>query len=265
MSKTELIIVIMIVILAAWIGWNININPPQQGGQELSIQENSLPMSINYIHQNDNFYNVQVEYPQFQNVDSSFNSKISDLITEKIDSFKKSAKDNYEARKATATPDNPVPENPTQPFDFIASWQSSQINDKYISFVINMYYFVGGAHGANEIHAFNYDLQKEQEITINDFLNSSQQSFDNLAKLANQDVTSQLQSNGLEISDFIKQMIDQGTSPTADNYKNFTFNYNSLTIYFQQYQVAPGAAGSVTTMFYKSVLEANSITSSYLQ
>lgn len=210
-------------------------------------------------------YNIQVEYPQFKNADSAFNKKIADLINGEIDTFKKDAKDNWEARKATALPESPVPENPEQPFDFIAEWEPTQLNETYVSFVVRLYYFVGGAHGANEVYGFNYDLKKQKEINILDFLNSSQPALDKLAQLAAEDVASQMQGNGAQINDFIKQMIQDGTKPTLENYRDFNFNYNSLIIYFQQYQVAPGAAGPINVTFYKSTLDGNSIQSDYLK
>jgi len=264
MKKIGLIIVaIVVVILVGLAVWKMQNFKSQPAKQTVPTEENSL--SISAIHQNDNFYNIQVEYPQFTNVNSVFNKKISDLITGEIETFKKDAKDNYEARRATASPENPLPENPDQPFDFIGSWEPDQINDNYISFVIHLYYFVGGAHGANEIHAFNYDLKKGKEINILDFLNSSQPALEKLAELSNQNVTSQLKGSGVTVDEFLQQMINGGTEPTLENYQNFNFNYNSLTIYFQQYQVAPGAAGEVTIIFYKDTLNSDSIMSGYLQ
>lgn len=265
MKKNWLIIVIILVILAGWAGWKMCNTKSPATEQKLPVEENSLLTSMSFVHQRDNFYNIQVEYPQFININSVFNKKISDLITDEIEAFKKDSKDNYEARRATATPENPLPENPDQPFDFIGIWIPNQLNNNYISFVINLYYFVGGAHGVTEVYTFNYDVKNEKEITIMDFLNSSRQAFDNLATLSRQQVISQLQSSGMQVDDFLKQMIEEGTKPTLDNYKNFNFNYNSLTIYFQQYQVAPGVAGPITVTFYKSTFDANSINSDYLK
>lgn len=265
MKKIEWLVVIIAIILAGCVGWNIkNVkSPPIE--EKLQTTENSLSMSTSFIHQTDNFYNIQVEYPQFTNIDSAFNKKISDLIKSEVETFKKDAKDNYEARRATAPAQEPLPENPEIPFDFIGSWEPTQLNDAYISFVIRWYYFVGGAHGVTEVYAFNYDLKKDKEITILDFLNSSQPALEKLANLARQDITSQLQSNGITIDSSLQQMIESGTKPTKENYQNFNFNYNSLTIYFQQYQVAFGAAGPITVNFYKITLDANSINSDYLK
>lgn len=266
MKKTILIIGIL-VILAGIVTWEVQSGKffvEKNISEETPVENNSLSMSVNFIHQTDNFYNIQVEYPQFKNVSASFNKEISDLITGEIENFKKDAKANWEARRATATPENPVPENPTTPFDFIATWTPTQINDKYISFVINIYYFVGGAHGVTEVDAFNYDIEKNKDININDFLGSSE-ALTALSELTAERITSQLQSGGLTIDNILKQMIQEGTQPTQENFNNFNFNSNSLIIYFQQYQVAPGYIGPVTITLYKTDLDANSITSNYLK
>lgn len=249
------IIIVVFVIYGAKNGKLINQQTPPEASTKLLF-------SMETIHETNEFYDIQVEYPKFENIDD-LNNKVSNLISEKISAFKQDSKDNWEARKATATPEYPVPENPESPFPFIAEWKPIQLNNNYISFVVNLYYFTGGAHGANEIYAFNYDVKNKKEITMMDFLNSSQQSFEKLAILANQQVTSQL-GNETQTNDFLKQMIADGTKATPENYQNFNFNYNSLIIYFQQYQVAPGSSGEITITLYKETLKSNSIESNYL-
>lgn len=261
MKKNYWAIIAVIVILAGGLTWIIK----KEKQAEEKNTENALKVSIISISQTDSFYNIQVEYPQFKGVESAFNRKISGLIDGEIDTFKKSSKDNWEARRATTPPSNPLPENPDTPFDFIASWTPTQLNNQYLSFVLNIYYFSGGAHGITEVDAFNYDIVKKKEIAITDFLNSPQPSLKKLSELAAQQITSQIQSSGAEIDDNLKQMIQQGTQPTEDNYKNFNFSYNSLIIYFEQYQVAPGYIGPVNITLYKDTLSQNSITSDYLK
>jgi len=96
-------------------------------------------------------------------------------------------------------------------------------------------------------------------------LGSSSPAFEKLAQLTSQEVTSQLQGSGWKVDDILKRMIEQGTKPTQENFKDFNFTYNSLIIYFQKYQVAPGAAGPITITLYKDRLESNSIKSDYLK
>jgi hypothetical protein len=264
MKKNIFFAIVIILIVAAILAVGVNLGIKMNESFIEKKEENGLQVSVISISQTDSFYNIQVEYPQFKEVDAAFNKEISDLILGEIDSFKKEAKDNWNARNATlATGETPAT-NPPSPFDFIASWTPTQINKEYVSFSVNIYYFVGGAHGVTEVNAFNYDVIKKADITINDFLGNSQQALQKLSQIAAQQVTSQIQSNGVQIDDFLTQMIQQGTQPTADNYRNFNFNYDSLIIYFQQYQVAPGYLGPLTVILYKNILEENSIKSDYL-
>ena len=136
-------------------------------GKQPSIS--SLPLNIESIQESDSFFRVQAEYPQFETAGTDFNQEIATLISGKIDSFKKQSVDNWKARLDTMPADKPVPENPEEPFEFIASWQAAQLNNEYLSLLIEIYYFSGGAHGNEEIYAFNYDIPKKKKIGIEDF------------------------------------------------------------------------------------------------
>ncbi|MBN2198202.1 DUF3298 and DUF4163 domain-containing protein [Candidatus Wolfebacteria bacterium] len=229
----------------------------------LKTKENSSSVFIKAIHETDKSFNVQAEYPQFENIEEDFNKKISDFVINRIAEFKNDSLENWQARKATALPEDMFSEYPETPFDFIAEWEPAQINEKYISFVVRLYYFTGGAHGFNEIKSFNYDIQNQKEITITEFLNNSDEALNNLSELAELDLSMQFQGNGVKVDGILAQMMGEGTKPIPNNYENFTFNYNSLVIHFQQYQVAPGAYGMPMSIFYKADLEANSIFSDY--
>ena len=228
-----------------------------------TTQTKGVRISVASVAQSDSFYNIQAEYPQFDAADPAFNQKIAALINSEVNNFKKEAKDNFDARNATMPAGQPVLQNPEQPFDFIAIWTPAQFGPRYLSFMIDIYYFSGGAHGIDQIFAFNYDLENKKEITINDFLGSAD-NLNKLAVMAQDQVTAQLQSNGLQSNDSLTQIIQDGTKPVPENYRNFTFGYGKLAIYFEQYQAAPGSAGTLTVNFYKDNLEQNAINSTYL-
>lgn len=233
-----------------------------RGGQPIT---NSLPMSVQSCRESDEFFRIQAEYPQFETVAPSFNQKIAHLISGKISSFKEESLDNWKARLKTLPAGESVPENPQVSFDFIASWQRAQLNHKYLSLVIKIYYFTGGAHGNEEIYAFNYDMVKKKEISINDFLGHSQEAWQKISRISAQDIMSQLQSMGWREDDNLKKMVSQGTASVPENFRNFNFNNYSLIIYFQRYQVAPGAAGSLTVTIPKTTLEEIPVKSPYLE
>ena len=120
---------------------------------------------------------------------------------------------------------------------------------------MKIYYFSGGAHGIEEIHAFNYDMLRKKKIHIKDFFDSSQEVLKKISEISAEDIMSQLQSRGWRKDNSLKEMVNQGTAPVFENFKNFNFDSHSLIIYFQRYQVAPGAAGSLTVRISRAVLE----------
>jgi len=250
--------------LASFLYWqNVNLAAAKQEGAVSGVTAGGTRMSVVTVSQADDFYNIQAEYPQFDGADPSFNGKISSTVDGLIAGFKKEAKDNFDARNATMPPGNSPLQKPQEPFDFIAAWTPAQSGPRYVSFMADIYYFSGGAHGTDQIFAFNYDLQNKKEITIADFLGSAD-NLDKLAKLSRDQITEQLKSDGLQMDDSLTRMIDDGTKATPDNYRNFTFGYGKLTVYFEQYQVAPGSAGSLTVVFYKNDLDQEGINTSYL-
>lgn len=233
------------------------------GDRQLFIS--SLPVNIESIQESDSFFSIHTEYPEFPAADPDFNQEIATLISGKIDSFKKESLDSWKARLDAMPGDKPVPKGPEQPFEFIASWDSAQLNNTYLSLLIKIYYFTGGAHGNEEIHAFNYDIVKKKKIGIEDFFVSPQEALKKISRISAQDITSQLQSRQWKIDDNLKEILNQGTTPIFDNFKNFNFDSHNLILYFQRYQVAPGAVGSLTVTISRQTLEQNSLQSDYLK
>jgi len=258
-SKNLVILSISAIWLLSMIGLLVNKTDANQS----SIS--SLPVNIQSIRESDNFFYIRAEYPQFQTAGTDFNQEIATLISGKIDNFKKQSLDNWKARLDTIPTGKSVPQNPEQPFTFIASWQSAQLNNTYLSLMIEIYYFSGGAHGNEEIHAFNYDMVKKKKIGINDFFDSPQEALKKISDISAQDIMSQLQSRGWREDDSLREMVSQGTAPVFENFENFNFDPHNLIIYFQRYQVAPGAVGSLTVTISTVVLEQHSAQSDYLK
>ncbi|HOB89900.1 MAG TPA: DUF3298 and DUF4163 domain-containing protein [Candidatus Colwellbacteria bacterium] len=218
----------------------------------------ALTLENHNVSENNDFFRIRAEYPQFPGASRDFNNKIKDLIAGKISEFKNNSNEYWKARRETALPGETVPTAPEVPFEFIAQWKHDRLDDRYISVVLNIYYFSGGAHGNEEIYTFNYDLKNRREIGIMDFV-GSEENLQEISNLAKAQLSASLESMGWRSTSDTWSMLDEGAAPTAENYKDFTFNRDVLTVYFQKYQVAAGAAGSQQTSFYKDNLDATGI------
>jgi hypothetical protein len=94
------------------------------------------------------------------------------------------------------------------------------------------------AHPWEELASINYDACQHHLLPLSDlFLPNSHY----LSKL------SQITINSLEAREFADlQSIRSGASAKPKNFKTFTLDDQGLTVHFQQYQVAAGAAGSTS-------------------
>lgn len=229
--------------------------------QPIIVSDNPA-VTVTTVSETNKPFTINAQYPQFTLVNSTFNAKIASLINTKISDFKKNSEENLQAVKDTATAENPAPD---WTFYFKADWAPVQINKNYISVVVNVYYFSGGAHGNTEVYTFNYDLAAKKEITFNDFIGGSEDSLKKISKLAIDDIVSQRADFGESASSVKKELEEGGASPKIENFKNFTFDDENMTIYYDKYQVGPGAMGILKSSFNKSTLVQESIKSNYLK
>jgi hypothetical protein len=181
-------------------------------------------------------YRIMAEYPQFSLVGDEFNGAIAKEVGDRVKEFKNAVEENWKARQDT-TPKGEVKEEfPVEPFYFSAVWESKQMNERYISFVLHFDSFEGGANGRQELRTFNYDLKNKKQMTLADLFSGVPDYLKKIASFSKQYLVGSLGESGLD-------MIETGTKSTSENFKNFVFSDDIVLVYFEKYQVAPGAAG----------------------
>ncbi len=193
-------------------------------------------------------YKIAGEYPQFTDASADFNAAIANYVGNTLSEFKKDSEENWQARIDTM-PTGTQNTLPAQAFTFSASWTPEQINKSYISIIVRLDYFNGGANGAQLLKTFNYDVATKKMMTLNDL-------FPNVSDLWLQIVTQSRQQldSSIGAKNAIGPMIEEGTAPTSENYANFMFNDDVVTIYFPKYQVAPGVFGEQRVRIVRSTI-----------
>jgi hypothetical protein len=132
------------------------------------------------------------------------------------------------------------------PYEFYVNYEVSYSGINFVSVVLYLYYYEGGAHGSSVAYSFNYDLDYNRNVKLSDLF----------------------EGNYLEIiSDFCKaelmkdsenadaDWVNEGAAPKAENYETFTLNEEGLIIHFQQYQVLPYVAGAPDVFIPEKVLK----------
>ena len=169
------------------------------------------------------------------------------IIIFQISNFEKASEDNWKARQDTLPNSEAKQEFPSQPFTFVLNWKPEQINNKYISLIINVSSFVGGASSISDMTTFNFDIENNKILTLQDILKNDK----NYLKTISDYSREQLQSTINPTNDSnLQDMIISGTEPKSENFENFTFNEYSINIYFKKYQVAPGSSGEQEIKYY---------------
>ena len=200
-----------------------------------------INLSIYSTKESTKLFDISAEYPQIDIVAPEFNDKIKSLVETRIENFKKTSEDNWRARKETSAPDENLGEYPEKPFFFDISWEPVQLNSKYISFVLHLDFFEGGANANQVIFAFNYDLLNNKEMTFNDLLGNYPDYLKTISDYSIKELEFNITAE--ENADILKKMISEGAGPKKDNFRNFTFTDKVINLHFSKYDVLPGYFG----------------------
>jgi hypothetical protein len=162
----------------------------------------------------------------------AFNSAARTLVRSMVDDYKNHVKQ---------MPSAPISASST--FDVKYQLVSPPGNIYSIKFETEGY-VAGMAHPYHLIYVLNYDLEKGTHPALSDlFLPNS-----NYLQALSSWCAAQLSTRDIDFKDF-----SQGADPTPDNYKNWNITADGLMITFDEYQVAPYAAGpqTVTVPFHE--------------
>jgi hypothetical protein len=195
----------------------------------------------------------KVAYPQFKNATPDFNKKIAEQVNAGIEQQKKDSEYSWKARYETQSAGEDISQFPSKDdkFYYDVSWQATQENNRFISFLLVTSAYAGGAHGYEVLSSFNYDVIKKQEITLADLFANDPDHLDTISEFSRKDLTAQFRKKlsvktkdeEKTFQDSIVPMMLGGTTPDEINFSVFTFTDDNITFYFNQYQVAPYSMG----------------------
>jgi len=121
--------------------------------------------------------------------------------------------------------------------------------ENYISYILYIEYYTGGAHPNHEIYTVVYDKSQNKIIDINDLIKLNPDTLNIFSSISRKDL---LQNKNIVNS---SMMID-GTVPNIENFSNFVFSKDGIIIFFNYYQVAPYSSGQFeVTIPYKEIFK----------
>ncbi len=123
-----------------------------------------------------------------------------------------------------------------------------QYSSDVTSLVFTIYNYSGGAHGTSAYQTYTFDLAAGQLVTLEDLFQPNSNFLAVIDPLVEQALKTQ-------VGDMLDPTwLQQGTGENPENYRHFALSADALTFYFDQYQVAPGAAGTQSVSIPLSAL-----------
>jgi len=176
-------------------------------------------------------YTITSQTPQLTGSDdpraAAFNQRINGLIASETDMWRQSF------RQLSVTP-----YSNGSSLD-VKYALVSQIGDLW-SFKFDFsFYSDGAAHPGLYSITVNYDLGQGRELALGDLFLLNSNYLEAISNYCTAELSKQ---------PFADPVFLEGAKPTVENYRNWNITPNGLMITFDEYQVAPGAAGPQTVV-----------------
>ena len=213
-------------------------NVPNLSKKSTPSQLTKITIQDKTINDNTNPFVIKITYPEIAGL-TDFNQKAKAIVDKEILDFKKNSLANDAAVKATDP--TGYAQFPRQ-YELDISYDKGEIDNNITSVVFNIYNFEGGAHGASYFIPLNYDIKNKKQMVLDDLFPNQLNFLQKISDYCIKDLEKQMVANGsIDMSD--NSWIQEGAGPKGENYRSFLINKNNIIFYFQQYQVAAGAAG----------------------
>ncbi len=116
-------------------------------------------------------------------------------------------------------------------------------NDRYIALFMGMeWYLRGAAHPSHSLETYVYDFKEARLVEVSELFKPKADYLAALSALSRADLLAQSKQGDVGFS-FDKEMVEEGTQPVKENFSKVLPLKDGLAIYFDEYQVAPYAAG----------------------
>jgi hypothetical protein len=186
-------------------------------------------------------YTISAQTPMFADIKDervqTFNNAVSDLVQHEISYFRKNV--------LTQMPAHPITSGSSFDAKYAVIFQGGGIWSLKFEF---SGYADGAAHPYHYSLTFNYDLEQGKKVSMDELFPTDSDYLATLSRYC--------------IAELSKRDIgfyggfQQGAEPTPENYRNWNITSNGILITFDEYQVAPYAAGPQTVTVPYSELTA---------
>ncbi len=187
-------------------------------------QQSEPQLTTATIQESNEVYAINVKYPQFGI------SQIDAQIKADVDAAVKEIKDTPAIPEDSAAGQNTLD----------GSFESAYIGPDVISVKLILSQYTGGAHGMTIFSGVNFDRATGKRLTQADAFRMIGMNVQQVSTAASAQLKQRL---GEDV------FFEDGANTNTENYSSFVITKDKVTFIFQQYQVAPYAAGPQEVSF----------------
>lgn len=178
-------------------------------------------------------YTIDLTYPQFAGLKNvTFQKLVNDSLRDWVATA--TAEFKQDAQK-TAVGDT----TRNIQYSLMTKGNVIQVNNSVVSVRFEVEDFRGGAHPNKYNKTFNYSGVTGKQLALGDLFKPGSNYLTTLSKIAKADLLNQMKDNPN-----VGTMVNTGTTPKEENYKNFVLNSKALIVIFDPATVAPNVEGS---------------------
>lgn len=193
------------------------------------VQEIDSGPQESIVSQNTEAYTVTVTIPTVQNKQ-----------TQAVAQYSISQQNQFvlDAQQAYKQNQDQTEEYPWNQYSLTIDYEKYETAEGYLSYVVNEYLYTGGANGLQLVTSFNYDKNGEKITLGNIVPQENRDALLETLKVRLFSVNNISPEDSGVFADSIREL-------TFSDLEHFYITDTDLVLAFQEYDVAPGAAGAV--------------------
>ncbi|WP_211747498.1 DUF4163 domain-containing protein [Paenibacillus sp. Marseille-Q4541] len=212
-------------VLSEYMGFQGDYNASSKSLNLSKRKMNEVQITSETISSQDKNATILIRYPKLSGLSSTdAQEAINKVFKDKASAFAAEAKTKSKKRDGKVE----------QPYDFNGSFLLTFNREGVLSIVTDNYEYVGGAHGMTLREGFTFSLKDGKQLSINDLLHSSEGAKKKLDKMLKEKTKNDDYTDGFN-----------GLKTNPD----FYLKEGGITVFYQQYEIAPYAAGFPTYTF----------------
>jgi hypothetical protein len=209
-------------------------------GYQMIVREKMIQQDMYY--KNHLILKYTIKYPKF--VSQTYNTlahKLNTLYHTKAVMYEKSNVMNLYQMAMVEYEYSVANQYPIHQFEAYVTFEVTYNQNCALSLYFDQYEYTGGAHGLTVRSSDTWDLQKSRRMELSDFFPNRNDVKEFVTESIIQQIDEQMTGGNAMFFDKYDQLVESTFKPS-----NFYLSKEGLVIYFQQYDIAPYAAGILT-------------------